>query len=103
LVEEPQLNKCQGIPRYIEILAGLLEFNSFETINIGKEIPKISKQQKPDENASNSSSKTLTRKYNSFQHSNTIEAKKRRRESKHQKKLREKKDRKQEKKRQKAN
>ena len=40
LNEEPQLEKCHGIPRYITILSELLEFNSFDSINITKKIPR---------------------------------------------------------------
>ena len=39
LEHEPNLKNCSGIPQYIEILADLLEYNSFDTINIKKEIP----------------------------------------------------------------
>ena len=36
---EEKLKKCSGIPEYILILAKLLEYNEWESINIAKEIP----------------------------------------------------------------
>ena len=36
---EPNLRNCSGVPQYIRILADLLEYNTFDTINIKKEIP----------------------------------------------------------------
>lgn len=39
LQHEPNLKNCQGIPQYIKILANLLELNTFDTINIKREIP----------------------------------------------------------------
>jgi hypothetical protein len=37
---EPNLRNCSGVPSYIMVLADLLEYNSFDTINIEKEIRK---------------------------------------------------------------
>lgn len=39
LQHEPNLKNCQGIPQYIIVLADLLEYNTFDTINIKRELP----------------------------------------------------------------
>jgi len=106
---ELNLKNCQGIPQYIVILSELLEYNTFDTINIKRELPnwirkKIRKNQTStqpndlNQHLINSGNSENVQRYNlaSTQQPLSKFGNNQKRESKNQKKKRERKEKKKE-------